>query len=134
MAGQQVREPALLLVRRTEPGDRAAAQTNGRFEGDAEGLVHPADLLDGDARAGKVPGPAVLLRAAQAEQPEVAHQLDRLQRSLVRSVPAFDVGRQVPGREVGDYLPEVLVVGSQCKPGGHHRLLSSSSSTRQSIT
>ena len=66
----------LLLLVGPEGQDRVDAQPDGGLEGDADRLVDPADLLDGDAEAGEVAvlaGAAVLLGRGEPEQPEVAH-------------------------------------------------------------
>ena len=50
-AGDEVGQPALLLLLGAEGEDRVDAEADAGLEGDADRLVDPAELLDRDARA-----------------------------------------------------------------------------------
>ena len=116
-AGDQVGQPALLLLLGAEAEDRVDAQADAGAQGDADALVDPAELLDGHAEAGEgvlvQPGAAVLLRGHQAEQPEVAHLRHELHREVVVAVPLLDVRADLVLGELPDGGAEVLVLLAQ---------------------
>ena len=92
--GDEVGEEALLLGVGAVREDRVDAEADAGRERDADRLVDPAELLDGDAQAGEraalgvLEGAAVLLGDDEAEQPEVAHPRDEVGREVVLAVPA----------------------------------------------
>ena len=53
-AGDQVGQPALALLLGAEREDRVGAEAHAGRQRDAQRLVDPADLLDGDAQRGEV--------------------------------------------------------------------------------
>ena len=121
-SGDQVGQPGVLLLLGAEGEDRVDAEAHGRLEGDAQGLVDPADLLDRDAQAGEVAvlaGAAVLLRRGQTHQPEAAHLLDDVGREVVVLVPLRCVGGDLRLRELADAATELLVLAGQLERHGH---------------
>jgi len=121
-AGQQIRQPAGLLLRCAEVSDRVDAEPDGGFESDPERLVDPADLLDGDTQAGEVSRAAVLFGTAKPKQAEIAHELDRLERYLMSSIPVRDVGCEIARGEVSNRGPEVVVLLAKGERAGHDAL------------
>ena len=121
-AGDQVGQPALLLLLGAEAEDRVDAQPDAGAEGDADALVDPAELLDRDAEAGEgvlvETGPAVLLRGHQAEQPEVAHLRHEVHGEVAVAVPLLDVRGHLGLGELADGGAEVLVLLGQLEHGG----------------
>jgi hypothetical protein len=110
--GDEVRQPALLLVLRPELEDRVGAETDAGGEGDAERLVHAADLLDRDAQRREVGATtAPLLREHEAEEPELTHLQHGVHGEGVFLVPTRDVGRKLLLCEVADGPAELLVLG-----------------------
>ena len=85
-------------------------------------IAKPADLLDRDAQRGEVAvRAAVLLRRRQAEQPEVTHLLDHVDREVVVAVPLRDVRRDLLLGEVADRPAELLVFRRELER--HDRML-----------
>ena len=91
------------------------------LEGDADRLVDPAELLDGDAQAGEVAvGAAVLLGRGEPEEAEVAHLVDDVDREVVVAVPLRGVRRDLLLREVAHRAAELLVVLGQLEAHAGH--------------
>src|SRR3954452_10324322 len=114
LAGDQVRQPGLLLSVGAEGQDRVDSEPDGRLEGEAHRLVDAADLLDRDTEAGEVPvlaRSAVLLGSGEPEQAEVTHLVHDVGREVVLLVPTRGMRRDLGSREVADAVPERLVLG-----------------------
>ncbi|MFN8016807.1 MAG: hypothetical protein U0P45_01655 [Acidimicrobiales bacterium] len=110
-AGEQVRQPALLLLLRAEREDRVGAEPDARLQSDRRRLVDAGELLDGDAQGGEVrPRAAVLLREGQAEEAQLAHGQDRVGGERVVSVPRLGVGCDLGFGEVPHHLAELLLL------------------------
>jgi hypothetical protein len=105
--GDEIGQPARLLVVVAEAEDRVGAKPDAGREGDAERLVDASDLLDGDAQRDEVAvAAAPLAREHEPEQAELAHLLHDLQREVVGLVPGGDVGGDLGLGEVADDLAE----------------------------
>ena len=90
-----------------------APRPDRRRQRDAERLADRADLLDGDAQRREVAAAAApLLGEHDAEQPELGHLLDRLERQLAGGLPLVDArGQLAPGEVAHDIAKrDVLVV------------------------
>ena len=93
-----------LLLRGAVVEDRVDAEPDPGFEGDADGLIDPAEFLDRDAQHGEVAaadlgagalgaaGAAELLRHHQAEQAELTEFGDELSGEVRVLVPLGDPG------------------------------------------
>ena len=78
---------SLLLLLGAEAEDRHRAEADAGLEGDRERLVDAAERLDREAQGEVVAAlPAVLLGERQAEQPQLAHLRDDVERQRVRAV------------------------------------------------
>ena len=111
--GEQVGEPALLLLLGAVPVDRHDAEPDPGLERDGDALVDARERLDGEAEVGVAAALARrLLRERQPEEPHLAHLGDDLHRQaplgvvLVRGrrddgvgevAHRFSRGRAVPG-------------------------------------
>ncbi len=112
--GDQVRQPALLLIVGAESEDRIRTETDAGGQRDAHRLVDSADLFDRDAERGEVAVATTPLgREHQAEQAEVAHRLHRLQRKDVLLVPVRGVRGDLAFGKVSDNLAEGFMFGRQ---------------------
>ena len=90
--------------------DRVDAQAHAGRQGDTDGLVDPAQLLDSHAEAGEVAvGAPELLGHDEAEEPEVAHLRDQVDREVLRQVPGGDVRSHLGLRELTHDGAEVFV-------------------------
>ena len=97
--GDQVGQPALLLLVVAEPVDRVGAEADAGRQRDAHRLVDPAELLDRHAQRGEVaPAAAPLLGEDEAEQPEVAHRQHGVDREVVLPSHCGHVRRRSPAR------------------------------------
>src|SRR5207245_6653376 len=77
LAGEQVGQPALLLLGAAEIVDGRSAKANGGFERDANPRVRSRDLLDRNAQRQEIcPRAAVLRRERQPEEAQLAHAAD----------------------------------------------------------
>ena len=129
--GHQVGQPALLLLLGAVGEDRVDPEPDTGRQRDADGLVDPAQLLDGHAQRRERPGgivtlaggrafqaAAVLLGHHQAEQPQVAHPRHQLDREAVLAVPLRGVRRHVVLGELAHHRAEVLVVLAELERHG----------------
>ena len=92
----QVGQPLLALLLGAEDVDRVGAEADARLERDRHRLVDPAELLDGHAERGEVAAAAaVLLGEGQAEQAQLAHGQDGVDREGVVAVPGLGVRRDL---------------------------------------
>ena len=83
------------------PEDRRRPEADAGRERDPDGLVHPADLLDGEAQREEVtPAPATGLGEGKAEQSEVAHRVHDLDGQPALPVPLLDVRGDLGGCEL----------------------------------
>ncbi len=122
LSGHEVGQEAQLLLVVAVGEDRVDAEPDARGQGDPDGLVDPAELLDGHAEAGEVAlsvvgAAAVLLRHDETEEAELAHLGDQVGREVALRVPLRDVGCDLLLGEVPDDLAEVLVLLAQLEHG-----------------
>ena len=75
--------------------------------------TRPSSSIATHSEVKSPPRAAVLLGHDQAEQPQVAHLADQLDREVVVAVPLRDVRRDLGLGELPDHLAEQLVILGQ---------------------
>ncbi len=97
LARAEAGEPFLLLALVAEAEDRHGAERDPGLERDGDGLVDPAELLEGQAEDEEVPAhAAVLLGKGQAEESHLTH--------LPHDVVGEGLGGVVVGGHRGDHV------------------------------
>src|SRR5690606_16445613 len=114
LAPRGLRQVLLLLRLVPEGAHVPGAEPVVRRPRERERAVRPRDLLDADGVAlGVHPRAAVLLRDADAEQPEVRELRDDLLREALLLVPLPGVRKDLRAGELADGLAKELVVLGQ---------------------
>jgi hypothetical protein len=87
-SGDEIRKPLVALVVRSEAEDRVRAEPDTGRQGDAHRLVDAAQLLDGDTQRREVAASAAPpLGEHDAEQTQITHRLDHVDREVARHGP-----------------------------------------------
>jgi hypothetical protein len=112
--GDQVRQPALLLLLRPEAVQRHRPEPDTRLQRDGHRGVHARELLERQAQCEVVAAlTAPLLAEGQAEEPHLAHLGDDLVGELLLLVQLTDDGRDDLPREVLDRRAQGFVLFGQ---------------------
>ncbi len=110
----------MVLGAGVEEGRRT--ETDPGLERDRHRSVDARDLLDGDAVREVVGATAaVFLGKREAEQPELAHRVDGVDRELVVAIPGLGVGSDLALGEIADDGPELLLLWRRIELHGHDR-------------
>ena len=113
-SGRQIGQPALLLGFAAVAVDRLGAQQRRSLEGDAERLIRPTDLLDGQAERREVGARAApALVDEQPEEPQPTHLENHVGGEGVLAVPCLGVGCDALTGELANHLPELLLLGCE---------------------
>ena len=114
-AREQVGQQLLLLRVGAEAEDRHRAEAHARLEGDRERLVDPAERLDREAQREVVAALAAeLLGERQAEQAELAHLRDDIERQGLGAVGLVGTRRD---DLVGEFADEVGELAARRRSG-----------------